>query len=341
MNAPAISPSSIKDSLRKSADALGIDAFGVAPVTAPPRREYFLQWISRLRHGTMRWLEQNSDKRLDPASLLPGARSIIVLGMNSYRPSPPAPYRIARHALGKDYHNLLFKRLKKLCALMRIYGGEQRPCVDTAPIMEKPLAARAGLGWQGKNTLLIHREFGPWLLLGVILTTLELPPDTPANDNCRNCTRCLDACPNGAITAPYQLDASRCLAYMSIEHQGSIPVEIRPALGDRIFGCDTCLEVCPWNRYARTARETAFPLSNSLFPAPLRDTLAWNEETYNAHFAGTPFKRLGLRRWLRNACVVLGNIGTPADIPALQKMAEHPDPLLAEHAAWALGKFCA
>jgi epoxyqueuosine reductase len=327
----------LKCRLRAEAEALGFLAFGVSAVAAPLRREYYLKWISGAQHGSMLWMERNNERRLDPVNFLPEARSIIMVGMNCFQEHPALGYQIARYALGGDYHDFLFKRLKKLCAAMRVFGGEQRPCVDTAPVMEKPIAEQAGLGWQGKSTILVNRKCGTWLLLGTIFTTLELAPDEPERNNCGHCTRCMDACPTGAITAPYQLDARRCLAYLTIEHDGPIPLEFRVPVGDRLFGCDTCLNACPWNRLAQASHEEK--LRPRAFPQPLRDSFAWTPEAFDARFSGTPIKRLRLRRWWRNACVVLGNTGGQDDIPALEKIAaDGTDAMLAEHAAWALAR---
>lgn len=215
------------------------------------------------------------------------------------------------------------------------FGSAQKPYVDTGPVLEKPIAALAGLGWQGKSTILLNREHGTWLFLGFIFTTLELPSDEPAKEHCGTCTRCIDACPTGAITAPFQLDARRCISYLTIEHQGTIPNEFRRAIGDRIYGCDECLDVCPWNRWARETRETKFAARD--YP-DLRSMLAWTEEDFAEAFAGTPMKRAGLARWHRNVCVALGNIGDADDLPALHKVAHSDDALAAEHAQWAINE---
>jgi epoxyqueuosine reductase len=268
--------------------------------------------------------------------VLPEARSLVVVGLNYYQPHPPAGYRIAKYALGADYHDVILARLKELCAVMASLGGEQKPYVDTGPVLEKPVAAAAGLGWQGKSTILIHRGAGTWLFLGVILTTLELEAsDKKEPDRCGSCTRCIDACPTAAIIAPYQMDARKCLAYLTIEHKGAIPVEYREALGDRVFGCDDCLDVCPWNKWAVATREAHFaPRPHP----PLRETLAWTDEQFLEHFKGTPVERLGLARWRRNALTVLGNVGMPGDLPAAETLLGSPDPMVAEHAAWAVAR---
>ncbi len=320
--------------LEALATELGFEAFGVAPVEVPLRREYYEQWIARGEHGGMSWLARNNDRRLHPENALPEARSILCVGLNYYQPEPERRGRIAKYALGKDYHKVILKKLKTLCAHMREnYGSDQRPYVDTGPVLEKPIAAYAGLGWQGKSTILLNKTHGTWLFLGTIFTTLELPPDKPAADHCGSCTRCSDACPTNAITGPYQLDARRCISYLTIEHKGSIPVEFRKAIGDRLFGCDECLDVCPWNRFAQTTREAKFaPL-----PHPdVVESLSLTQDAFDQKFAGTPIRRLGLSRWKRNACVVLGNTGTAEDLPLLKEAAASDDPLVAEHAQWAV-----
>jgi epoxyqueuosine reductase len=322
----------LRERLRAEALAMGFDVFGVAPVHADVRADYFRQWIADGMHGDMDWLAKNPDRRTDATRVLPEARSIIVVGLNYYQPHPPAAYRIAKYALGADYHDVMLRRLKKLCGVMRTLGGDQKPYVDTGPVLEKPLAAEAGLGWQGKSTILLQRGFGTWLFLGVILTTLELEPSKKAADRCGTCTRCIDACPTAAIVAPYQLDARRCLAYLTIEHDGPIPEEFRRPLGNRVFGCDECLDVCPWNRWAKATQEARF--APRALPV-LRETLSWTEEQFVEHFRGTPVKRLGLRRWQRNALTVIGNTGTGADLPAVRTLLGHADPMVAEHAVWA------
>lgn len=328
-----LSVQEIKTLLAKEAAQLGFEAFGVTSIEVSLRHEYFEKWISEGKHGEMSWMDNM--RRLDPKAVLPEAKSILCLGMNYRQEVPEKRYRIAQYALGSDYHKIILKKLKRLCLLMREHGGIQKPYVDTGPILEKPIAAQAGLGWQGKSTVLIHSKQGPWLFLGVILTTLELPPDAPQKDHCGKCTACIDVCPTQAITAPYQLDSRRCLSYLTIEHKGSIPEAFREALGNRVYGCDECLEVCPWNRWARTTRELKFLAKD--YP-DLREMLSWNEEDFDEHFQGTPIKRLKLSRWLRNVCVVLGNIGNKEDLPGLKKLSHREDPLIKEHALWAIDK---
>ena len=273
--------------------------------------------------------------RMDPKTYDPSARTIIVAGLSSRQLSPSLPRgRIAAYAQGGDYHDVLRGLLENLAQKTIVaWGGKYRVTVDSSPVMEKPLASRAGLGWQGKNTLLIHSTHGPWLLLGCLLTDLEIDPDSPSKDHCGSCTRCLDVCPTQAFPQPYVLDARRCLAYLTIEHPGPIPEEFRPLMGDRVFGCDECLEICPWNRHALQSREIRFqPL-----PRPdLREMLSWDDSRFRSEFRGTPIFRLKRNRWIRNLCVVLGNIGTPEDLPALRGSSQESDPLIQEHARWAI-----
>lgn len=320
--------------LRQAAQAAGFDALGIASARAPAHAADLHDWLANSFHGEMDWMARAPQTRADPKKYDPGVKTILVAGISSRQKSPGLPRgRIAAYAQGGDYHIFLREKLEALAReTLAAWGGTQRVCVDTSPLLEKPLAALAGLGWQGKNTLLIHREHGPWLLLGCVLTDLELPPEAPAADHCGNCTRCLDACPTRAFPRPYVLDARRCLAYLTIENPGSIPEEFRPLLGDRLFGCDDCLEVCPWNRHAQTAREI------SLTPRPrpdLRDMLAWDDARFRSEFRGTPVFRLKRNRWLRNVSVVLGNIGGSEDLPALERAGKDDDPLVREHAVWA------
>lgn len=323
----------LKRSLLAEARALGFDACGIAPVAPPLQHQYYLQWIAEGRHGDMGWMERNLERRLDPRKILPRAQSIVCLGLNYYQPEPPRRGRIAKYALGGDYHEVLLKKLQCLCRWLKGHGGENRPYVDTGPVLEKPIAMSAGLGWQAKSTMILHTRLGTWLFLGEILTTLEFPPDRPQAGHCGKCTACIDVCPTEAITAPYQLDARKCIAYLTIEHKGAIPHEFRKAIGDRLFGCDICLDVCPWNRWAVKTAEA--DLEARVYP-DLRDMLLWDESDFRSHFKGTPIRRLGRARWLRNVAVVLGNIGGGTDLPHLKKLVADPNPLIAEHASWAV-----
>ena len=328
-------PVNAAEILRQTAARLGFDAFGIAPARVPAHAQNLHEWLSQSFQGEMNWMERDPETRADPNRYDPTARTILVAGVSSRQTAPPLRRgRIAAYAQGADYHDFLREKLETLAhETLTGWKGSHRICVDTSPLLEKPLAALSGIGWQGKNTLLIHREHGPWLLLGFLLTDLAIPADTPGSDHCGTCTRCLDACPTRAFPKPYVLDARRCLAYLTIEHPGAIPEEFRPLVGDRLFGCDECLEVCPWNRHAQTAREIR------LTPRPrpdLRDMLAWNDARFRSEFRGTPVFRLKRNRWLRNVCVVLGNIGDAADLPSLEKASQDEASLVREHAAWAV-----
>ena len=319
--------------LKEVARSLGFDAVGIAPALVPPGADHLRDWLSLSYQGEMNWMARRPEIRSDPRQYDPQAKTIIVAAVSSHQTkSPTRRGRIASYAQGLDYHEILREKLEKLTQSTLVpWGGHFRICVDSSPLMEKPIAVMAGLGWQGKNTLLIHSQHGPWLMLGSILTDLEIPHDSPSNDHCGTCTRCLDACPTQAFPQPYVLDSRRCLAYLTIEHPGPIPEEFRPLLGDRLFGCDECLEVCPWNRHAQQSRE----LSLSPIPrADLSEMLDWDEPRFRKEFRGTPIFRLKRNRWLRNICTVLGNIGTENDLPSLEKATQDQDPLVREHAQW-------
>jgi epoxyqueuosine reductase len=252
-------------------------------------------------------------------------------------PQPPqTPYRIARYAWNNDYHDLIEAKLRLLADFLTAHGGTQRPYVDTGPVLERDFASESGLGWGGKSTMQIHRHLGTWFFLADILTTLELPPDAPATDHCGKCTRCITACPTQAITAPRRMDARRCISYLTIESKGPIPLEFRHAIGDRIYGCDSCLDACPWNRHAQASHEATFQARATIFAHTLRDFLTLTDDTFRALFAKSPIKRIKRPAFLRNVCVALGNTGTPEDLPALEKAAADENALIAEHAQWAI-----
>lgn len=257
------------------------------------------------------------------------------------RQQPQTPYRIARYAWNNDYHDLIEKKLRSLSDFLTAHGGTQRPYVDTGPVLERDFASLAGLGWGGKSTMQIHRHLGTWFFLADILTTLELPPDSPGPDHCGTCTRCITACPTQAITAPRSLDARRCISYLTIESKGAIPLEFRRAIGDRIYGCDSCLDACPWNRHAQASHEATFQARASIFEHTLRDFLTLTDETFRALFAKSPIKRIKRPAFLRNVCVALGNTGGPEDLPALEAAAQDENALIAEHAAWAIAEIMA
>ena len=257
------------------------------------------------------------------------------------RQPPQTQYRVARYAWNNDYHDLIESKLRLLADFLTTHGGTQRPYVDTGPVLERDFASESGLGWGGKSTMQIHRHLGTWFFLADILTTLELPPDAPATDHCGKCTRCITACPTQAITAPRRLDARRCISYLTIESKGPIPLEFRHAIGDRIYGCDSCLDACPWNRHAQASHEATFQARTTLFQHTLRDFLSLTDDTFRALFAKSPIKRIKRPAFLRNVCVALGNTGGPEDLPALEKAAADENPLIAEHAAWAVAEILA
>ncbi|MCX6879619.1 MAG: tRNA epoxyqueuosine(34) reductase QueG [Verrucomicrobia bacterium] len=335
----------MQGTVKSLATRLGFDECRIARAMAASHGPGFRQWLADGCHGDMAWLARNPERRCDPREVLPGCHSVICLALNYYPGSSPgggdaaaAGYRIARYAWNDDYHDLMVNRLAEFDAALRACGGVQRCYVDTGPVLERDFASAAGLGWNGKSTMQIHRRLGTWLLLAEILTTLEVPPDAPLGDHCGTCTRCVSACPTRAITAPHHLDARRCLAYLTIEHQGPIPEEFRAAMGDRIYGCDECLEVCPWNRFAQESRELAFHARPAIFANRLRDFLALDDAGFRRLFARSPIQRIKRARFLRNVCVALGNTGTSDDLPALRRAAGEPDPLIAEHAAWAVAR---
>ena len=333
---------SLKDELKQRALALGFAECRVARAAPAAHREWYEQWVAEGRHGEMAWLARNMERRGDPRLVVPGAKSVIVLATNYWqgeaRPERDGAYRIARYAWNEDYHDLIEGRLWELDRFLVEQGGTQRHYVDTGPVLERDFASEAGLGWGGKSTMQIHRRLGTWFFLAEILTTLELEPDVPARDHCGSCTRCIAACPTQAITAPRRLDARRCVSYLTIENKGAIPLEFRRALGGRIYGCDDCLDACPWNRFAEASREAAFQARESVFQKRLRDFLALDDEAFRALFRKSPIKRIKRRGFLRNVCVALGNTGGTEDLPALRAAAEDPDPLIAEHASWAIAE---
>jgi epoxyqueuosine reductase len=298
------------------------------------RRDYYNQWIKEGKHGTMAWMENNNERRLNPESLMPEAKSILVFAMNYYQKDPERNFRVAKYALGKDYHSVIYKRLKKICRFLKEnYHSDQKPYVDTGPVLEKPIAEAAGLGWQGKSTILVEKKRGTWSFLGSIVTTLDLPASKGGKDYCGNCTRCIDCCPTQAITSPYKLDASKCISYLTIEHKGSIPHEYREAVGDRVFGCDECLDVCPWNKWAKITNETQFAVRSL---PDLKTILAWGEEDFKSNLVASPIKRVKLNGLKRNVALVLGNIGSKDDLPALELLANSNDIVLQEQAEWSI-----
>ena len=341
---PAVDAKSL---LAAKARELGFALCRVARCGPPPHGEDFVRWLDAGWAGEMSpWLERGKAKRLDPQAVLPGARSVVVLAMNYWQgprtgaQSRADAGRVARYAWGDDYHDLIETRLRALDGFLQEHGGRQRYYVDTGPVLERDFAAEAGVGWQGKSTMLLHPELGTWYFLAELLTTLDLEPDEPVRHRCGRCTRCLDACPTGAIRRdrPFQLDARLCISYLTIEHKGAIPLELRPLMGDRIYGCDDCLDACPWNRFAQVSREATFQARPATAGMPLRDFLAMSDEDFRAAFKGSPIKRTKRRGLLRNVCVALGNVGTAADLPALERAAGQEEELVAEHARWAIAR---
>ena len=341
-----ISRAELKAQLVSFAHQIGFNSCRIAASAKPAHATEFREWLRERAHGEMTYMERGEEKRCDPHKVLPGARSIIVVAMNYFQGElagdTPASTenrkrgKIARYAWGDDYHQAVESKLDKIDTFLRDFGGQQKCYVDTGPILERDHAAQAGIGWHGKNTMLIDERLGTWFFLAEILTTLELPPDQPVADRCGTCERCIKACPTGAITAPHRLDARRCISYLTIELKGSIPLELRPLVGDRIFGCDDCLDACPWNRFAQVSHETAFAARHSTLGMSLREYLELTDAEFRAIFKNSPIKRIKRRGFLRNVCVALGNAGDVSDIPALERAAADEEPLIAEHAEWAI-----
>ncbi len=338
-------PPDVRTAIRERARALGFDACRFTTAEPPDHAAEFQRWLAAGRHGEMGYLEKNAAKRVEPARVLEAARTIVALSVNYNVNQPPAnpsgrpAGQIARYAQFADYHHVLGERLKSLAAHVNELGGDETRSlwyVDTGPLLERDMAQRAGLGFIGKHASLISREFGNWIFLAEIITTLELEPDPPEKNRCGSCHRCIDACPTSAITAPFQLDARRCISYLTIELKGSIPEELRPAIGTRIYGCDDCLAVCPWNRFARESALMSQYHRPELAAPNLIELLSLDEPGFKQRFAGTPMLRAKRRGLLRNVCVALGNCGDASALPALARAATDAEPLIAEHARWAI-----
>lgn len=337
---------SLKQRIFDKAQELGFSAWGIARADAAPEAgERLKAWIAAGNHGDMGWMEERAVQRASPQGLWPDARSVIALAMSYAPPHDPLALeevrdrgRISVYAQGTDYHKVVKKALKAMGRWLADEAGcELKVFVDTAPVMEKPLSAAAGIGWQGKHTNLLNREHGSWLFLGVIYTTLDLEPDEPAEFHCGSCTRCIEACPTAAITGPGQLDARRCISYLTIEHAGPIPHEFRTALGNRIYGCDDCLAVCPWNRFASAAQANkAFVPRPELVAPSLSDLLALDDASFRELFSGSPIKRIGVNRMIRNCLIAAGNSGDPSLRPAVEPHLSSEDPVVADAARWAI-----
>ncbi len=327
---------------------LGFQQLGITDTELTEAERRLEDWLAEDRHGDMAYMARHGTRRSRPAELMAGTRRVISVRMD-YRPEPsqdseavlndPLCGYVSRYALGRDYHKVLRRRLQKLANQIALEMGEfgYRVFVDSAPVMEKPLAEKAGLGWIGKHTNLINARAGSWFFLGEIYTDLPLPADQPARDHCGRCRACIDVCPTGAITGPYQLDARRCISYLTIELRGAIPVALRPLMGNRIFGCDDCQLVCPWNRFSAPARERDFLPRNGLDSPRLIELFAWTEGEFLRHTEGSAIRRIGHQAWLRNIAVSLGNAPPGEEvIEALRSRKDHPSELVREHVRWAL-----
>ena len=334
-----------EDNLKASALALGFDIARIARADeAWLAGEHLTEFVAAGRHGDMGWMEETLERRRHPTAMWPGAKSALVVGLN-YGPkhdpleplTHPAHATISVYAQNVDYHDLMKRRLRQVAShFATTTGSEVKIFVDTAPLMEKPLAHRAGVGWQGKHTNLVSRDHGSWLFLGVMLTDAALRPDPAAHDSCGTCRACLDICPTRAFPAPYQLDARRCISYLTIEHEGPIPDEFRAAIGNRIYGCDDCLAVCPWNKYAAATNEMAFLPRAELTAPKLVELAQLDDAGFRKLFAGSPIKRIGRERFVRNVAIALGNDGSPEARAALEQLASDESPVVAEAAQWGL-----
>jgi epoxyqueuosine reductase len=338
------SSAEIRDRIREQALAIGFDAVGFAEARlSAEARDNLGEFVARGYHGDMGWLADTAARRGDPQVLWPEARTVVVLGMNYGGADDPIaaagePERgeISVYARGRDYHDTIKKRLKALARwIVERWPGDLKVFVDTAPVMEKPLAQMAGIGWQGKHTNLVSREFGSWLFLGEIYLSLALPPDAPETDHCGACTRCLDICPTAAFDAPYRLDARRCVSYLTIEHKGPIPHELRPLIGNRIFGCDDCLAVCPWNKFAHASTEADFLARDGLTAPRLAELAMLDDAAFRAMFAGSAVKRIGRNRFLRNVLIAIGNapMAAPELVAAAERCLDDESPLVRATAA--------
>ena len=337
----------VKRAIAAHALTLGFDAVGFAPADLAPEAGARLRaFLAAGQHGAMGWLADRAAERSHPNALWPAARSVVCVAM-TYAPDGDALANLGRpdvgnvsvYARNRDYHDVVKGQLKHLAQhIVSRHGGEAKVFVDTAPVMEKPLAQLAGVGWQGKHTNLVSRAHGSWLLLGEVFSTLDLPPDPPHADRCGTCARCLAACPTDAFPAPYRLDATRCIAYLTIEHPGPIDPKLRPAIGNRVYGCDDCLAVCPWNSFAQATRHAKFSARADLRSPKLAELVALDDAGFRALFSGSPIKRIGVARFVRNVLIAIGNSGLAALRPAAQARCDDPDPVVAEAAQWAAAR---
>jgi len=328
---------------------LGFQAVGIADASLSAAEPRLLDWLAQGRHGEMEYMVRHGALRARPAELKPGTLRVISCRMDyatgeaDELPSPTEKAYIARYARGRDYHKVLRSRLQQLCERIEGEAGTfgYRVFTDSAPVMEVELAVRAGIGWRGKHTLLLDRA-GSWFFLGEVFTDLPLPADAPVEEHCGSCRRCIDVCPTQAIVGPYELDARRCISYLTIEHKSSIPVELRALIGNRVYGCDDCQLVCPWNGFAQASNEPDFQVRNGLDRATLVELFGWTEAEFDERLRGSPIRRIGYERWLRNLAVGLGNAPpSPAVLAALRSRADHPSALVREHVQWALSRHAA
>lgn len=337
----------LAERIRALAHAAGFQRVGITGVELKQDEAHLLDWLAQQLHGSMEWMARHGALRARPAELLPGTIRVISVGLD-YGKDPDAAWAnlreherayVARYALGRDYHKLMRNRLQRLAEVVQAEIGPfgHRAFTDSAPVLERALARNAGLGWIGKHTCLIDRDGGSWFFLGELFVDIPLPIDPPATAHCGSCTRCIDVCPTGAITAPYRLDARRCISYLTIEHEGSIDEELRPLMGNRIYGCDDCQLVCPWNKFAKRSDEPDFRARNDLDKASLAELFAWEEDEFLRRSEGSAIRRSGHERWLRNIAIALGNAPTtPEVLAALATRRHHPSPVVREHVEWAL-----
>jgi epoxyqueuosine reductase len=337
----------LKSQIIEEAKTLGFDAVRFASADAPEGAgEALERFLAEGRQGDMDWLANTADRRKAPRALWPEARSVILLGMNYGEEADPLAVlrepslgAISIYAKRTDYHDVIKKKLKQLAGRIQVLvDADVKVFVDTAPLMEKPLAAKAGLGWQGKHTNLVSREFGSWLFLGSIFTTAEIEADAAELDHCGACRKCLDACPTGAFTAPYEIDARKCISYLTIEHKDHIAPQFREAMGNRIYGCDDCLAVCPWNKFAQSSRETKFAVRGDVDNPPLTELLSLDDAGFRARFRGTPIKRTGRDRFLRNVLIAAGNSRDVLLVPQVEMLLTDESPLVRAMAVWALSR---
>jgi epoxyqueuosine reductase len=342
-----LAPASLKPALIEAARAHGFDVVAVArPDAIPHAQERLRRFLAEGAHGDMAWMASTAERRGDPRTLWPDARSIIMLGMNYGPDSDPLAIlrersygAISVYAQGDDYHEVIKPRLKAIARwLIAHAGGDAKVFVDTAAVMEKPLAQAAGLGWQGKHTNLVSRQYGSWLFLGAIFTTLEIAPDTPEEDHCGQCRACLDICPTAAFPEPYRLDARRCISYLTIEHKGPIPRMLREQMGNRIYGCDDCLAVCPWNKFAQIGRETKLSAREQLKAPTLAELARLDDPAFRALFAKSPAKRIGRDRFVRNVLIAIGNSGDVSLAVEAERLMADASPLVRGAAVWALSR---